>query len=241
MVNLRCKKRWHKQGETGNPAWLFRSNSLNQIKAYSYRRKCQAWFVNTKLTRGEYEEVEGHVRQRDYGQHAVVTIGLNEIVTGNGCGVNVVLSKRSYKGLQDRSDSPTEWKTRNCKCRKTFYWDYLEYKQWILVGEIGLKMTHGYVTFPKMGRSTDPHVSAPQWTNPDAKSAVSIPATENEFEQKSSTENWWENSQHLFNIRTSYHFSVNSYRCSTGCTTCVPDGSWQVGEWNWRPWERSRG
>ena len=29
-----------------------------------------------------------------------------------------------------------------------------------------------------MGRSTDPHVSAAQWTNPDAKSAVSIPATE---------------------------------------------------------------
>jgi len=29
-----------------------------------------------------------------------------------------------------------------------------------------------------MGKSTDPHESAPQWTNPDAKSAVSIPATE---------------------------------------------------------------
>lgn len=28
-----------------------------------------------------------------------------------------------------------------------------------------------------MGRSTDPHVSAPQCTRPDAKSAVSIPAT----------------------------------------------------------------
>lgn len=33
-----------------------------------------------------------------------------------------------------------------------------------------------------MGRSTDPHVSAPQWTSPDAKSAVSIPATEKERE-----------------------------------------------------------
>ena len=39
-------------------------------------------------------------------------------------------------------------------------------------------------TFPKMGRSTDPHVSAPQWTKPDAKSAVSIPATKNEFEDE---------------------------------------------------------
>lgn len=38
----------------------------------------------------------------------------------------------------------------------------------------------GTFTFPKMGRSTDPHVSAPQWTSPEAKSAVSIPATVNE-------------------------------------------------------------
>lgn len=44
-----------------------------------------------------------------------------------------------------------------------------------------------------MGRSTDPHVSAPQWTSPDAKSAVSIPATENQFEEQISTEKGWEN------------------------------------------------
>lgn len=30
-------------------------------------------------------------------------------------------------------------------------------------------------TFPKIGRSTDPHVSAAQCTNPDPKSAVIIP------------------------------------------------------------------
>lgn len=35
----------------------------------------------------------------------------------------------------------------------------------------------GTLTFPKMGRSTDPQVSAPQWTSPEAKSAVRIPAT----------------------------------------------------------------
>lgn len=45
------------------------------------------------------------------------------------------------------------------------------------------------VTFPKMGRSTDPHVSAPQWTSPDAKSAVSIPAAENERVRKVRTTN----------------------------------------------------
>lgn len=56
-------------------------------------------------------------------------------------------------------------------------------------------------TFPKMGRSTDPHVSAPQWTSPDAKSAVSIPATERESEEESSTGKGWENSQHLFGLK----------------------------------------
>lgn len=40
------------------------------------------------------------------------------------------------------------------------------------------KSLHSNCTFPKIGRSTEPHVSAPQWTSPDAKSAVSIPATE---------------------------------------------------------------
>lgn len=45
------------------------------------------------------------------------------------------------------------------------------------------KLTQAYFTFPKMGRSTDPHVSAPQWTSPDAKSAVSIPATEDKLEE----------------------------------------------------------
>lgn len=39
-----------------------------------------------------------------------------------------------------------------------------------------------------MGRSTDPHVSAPQWTSPDAKSAVSIPATGMESEEESHME-----------------------------------------------------
>lgn len=89
------------------------------------------------------------------------------------------------------------------------------------------------VTFPKMGRSTDPHVSAPQWTSPDAKSAVSIPAAENERVRKVRTTNTARK-----NWRTLYNFS---YQCSTGCTTDVPGENWQEGEWNWRPWERSRG
>lgn len=61
--------------------------------------KQQARFGDTKLTGGEGDKVEGHVCERDYGQHAVVTIGFNEVVTGDGCGVDVVLSKWSYKGL----------------------------------------------------------------------------------------------------------------------------------------------
>lgn len=33
---------------------------------------------------------------------------------------------------------------------------------------------------------------------------------------------------------------MTTYRYSTGCTTNVPNESWQAGEWSWRPWERSR-
>lgn len=32
-----------------------------------------------------------------------------------------------------------------------------------------------------------------------------------------------------------------TYRYLSGCTTNVPNGNWQVGEWSWRPWEKSRG
>lgn len=62
------------------------------------------------LRGGEGEEVEGHVCQRDYGQHAIVTIGFNEVVTGDGCGVYVVLSKWSYKGLS--KDGQIHWSPR---------------------------------------------------------------------------------------------------------------------------------
>lgn len=58
-----------------------------------------------ELTGGEGEEVEGHVCQGDDSQHAVVSIGLDKIVTGDGCGVDVVLSERTYEGLQDRAES----------------------------------------------------------------------------------------------------------------------------------------
>lgn len=51
------------------------------------------------LRRGEGEEVEGHVGERNDGQHAVVTVSLDEIMTGDSCGVDVVLSERTYKGL----------------------------------------------------------------------------------------------------------------------------------------------
>ena len=44
-----------------------------------------------------------------------------------------------------------------------------------------------YLTFPKIGRSTDPQVSAPQWTRPEAKSAVSMPAPGREEENESNT------------------------------------------------------
>lgn len=115
--------------------------------------------VRGRLTRREGEEVEGHVCQGDDGQHAVVSVGLDEIVTGDGCGVDVVLSERAYEGLQDAAE------TRPLDRR------------------LGRARTgSGSLTFPKTGRSTDPQVSAPQWTSPEAKSAVRIPATESREE-----------------------------------------------------------
>lgn len=36
-------------------------------------------------------------------------------------------------------------------------------------------------------------------------------------------------------------FAGATYRYLAGCTTNVPNENWQVGEWSWRPWEKSRG
>lgn len=65
MVNLRCKKREHTQDDR----IIFVLFLCVDIQTYRYRtedvflcrRKCQAQFVHRKLTRGEGEEVEGHV------------------------------------------------------------------------------------------------------------------------------------------------------------------------------------
>lgn len=95
--------------------------------------------VSQGLTRREGEEVEGHVCQGDDGQHAVVAVGLDKIVAGDGCGVNVVLSEGTDEGLQDAAE------TRSLDRRR------------------GRPQTgSGSLTFPKTGRSTDPQVSAPQ-------------------------------------------------------------------------------
>lgn len=66
------------------------------------RRRCQ---TGRELTGGEGEEVEGHVCQGDDRQHAVVSIGLDKIMTGDGCGVDVVLSEGTYEGLQDPEEN----------------------------------------------------------------------------------------------------------------------------------------
>lgn len=114
MVNLRWNE---KKTETRwDRGWI----CFSQIRL----DQKQAGFVDTKLTGGEGEKVEGHVCERDYGQHAVVTIGFNEVVTGDGCGVDVVLSKWSYKGLRDRSDSREQGEIqKNASFQNT---DYLE-------------------------------------------------------------------------------------------------------------------
>lgn len=44
-------------------------------------------------------ELVGHVQQRQQGHQAVVTIGLNEVMTCNGCRVNVMLPEWSDESL----------------------------------------------------------------------------------------------------------------------------------------------
>lgn len=124
------------------------------------------FFLVQTRTRAEGEEVEGHDHERNYGQHAVVSVGLNEVVSGDGRGVDVMLSEGSYEGLRGQSRSRQEREVRGPSVSER---------------SVSEKVPRAYVTFPKTGISTEPHVSAPQWTSPDAKSAVSIPATESEM------------------------------------------------------------
>lgn len=58
-------------------------------------------FVDTKLTRGEGEKVEGHVCKREKSQHAVIPIGLDEVMARDGRGVDVVLPEGAYESLQE--------------------------------------------------------------------------------------------------------------------------------------------
>lgn len=106
----------------------------------SVRSVSETWKeASERLTRREGEEVEGHVCQGDDGQHAVVSVGLNKVMTGDGCGVDVVLSERTDEGLQDAAE--THSLDRRFRRAQT---------------------GSGSLTFPKTGRSTDPQVSAPQ-------------------------------------------------------------------------------
>lgn len=79
---------------------VFLEQTVGKIRPPARSLKCQ---TERGLTRGEGEEVEGHVCQGDNSQHAVVSVGLNKIVTGDGCGVDVVFSERTYEGLQRAS------------------------------------------------------------------------------------------------------------------------------------------
>lgn len=45
-------------------------------------------------------ELVGHVQQWEQRHQAVVTIGLDEVVPRDGCGVDVVLPEGADKGLQ---------------------------------------------------------------------------------------------------------------------------------------------
>lgn len=68
-----------------------------------YLNRFLIFFLVQTRTRAEGEEVEGHDHERNYGQHAVVSVGLNEVVSGDGRGVDVMLSEGSYEGLRVRA------------------------------------------------------------------------------------------------------------------------------------------
>lgn len=53
---------------------------------------CATWCVS--------EELVGHVSQGQDGDHAVVTIGFDEVVASDGGGIDVVLPERSDECLQ---------------------------------------------------------------------------------------------------------------------------------------------
>ena len=58
---------------------------------------CESIPSLTSLVR---QELVGHMCQRQYCEHAVVPIGLNEVVSRDGCGVNVVFPERTYEWLE---------------------------------------------------------------------------------------------------------------------------------------------
>lgn len=161
MVNLRCHE--GKKKKEGSKV----------MEMEPYLNRFFIFFLVQTRTRAEGEEVEGHDHERNYGQHAVVSVGLNEVVSGDGRGVDVMLSEGSYEGLRGQSRSRQEREVRGPSVSER---------------SVSEKVPRVYVTFPKTGISTEPHVSAPQWTSPDAKSAVSIPATESGMKEEEEEE-----------------------------------------------------
>lgn len=89
---------WSKE----NNSFVCLLSSLNGLGIFYHGQNTSC--VHQTLTGGEGEDVEGHVCQRDNGQHAVVSVGLDEVVTCDGCGVDVVLSERTYKSLWERQN-----------------------------------------------------------------------------------------------------------------------------------------
>ena len=68
-------------------------------------------------------------------------------MTYDGCGINMVLPKWANKILTN------------------------------IPLQLAINRNYDNITFPKMGKSIDPQVSAAQCTRPEAKSAEKIPAT----------------------------------------------------------------
>lgn len=96
------------------------------------------------------QQIVGHLSQNRERNHEIIAIRLDKIVPCDGRGIDMVLPERPQKVLKERRQV------------MVFYLIVI------------LKIAH---TLPRIGNSMENHVSAAQWTNPDPKSAVRIPAS----------------------------------------------------------------
>lgn len=104
---------------------------------------------------GQCQKIPCELRQDWYRDHKIITVGLDEIVSR--------YTGRIYMML-------AEWSQEILKVKRNFSNNSLRIRT-----NNRFQVLQIYLTFPRIGSSTDPQVSAAQWTKPEPKSAVMMP------------------------------------------------------------------